>query len=141
MPSRWKNDRPLSRAEFAAHFPDDAACARYLAARRWPGGFVCPCCDEREGWELRRERITWQCTSCGRQTFVTAGTVTVRHRTVRTKGALSQKTAKLMVFTLIQAASKKWLRLKGRNQLPKLIEGIKFNDGIEVTDANETCVA
>ncbi len=66
---------------------------------------------------------------------------TVRHRTVRTKGALSQKTAKLLVFTLIQAASKKWLRLKGRNQLPKLIEGIKFNDGIEVTDANETCAA
>ncbi len=59
---------------------------------------------------------------------------TVRHRTVRTKGALSQKTAKLMVFTLIQAASKKWLRLKGRNQLPKVIEGIKFNDGVEVTD-------
>ena len=56
---------------------------------------------------------------------------TVRHRTVRTKGALSQKTAKLMVFTLIQAASKKWLRLKGRNQLPKVIEGTKFNDGVE----------
>ena len=56
---------------------------------------------------------------------------TVRHRTVRTKGALSQKTVKLMVFTLILAASKKWLRLKGKNQLPKVIEGIKFNDGIE----------
>jgi transposase-like protein len=28
---------------------------------------------------------------------------TVRHRTVRTKGALSQKTAKLMVFTLVRA--------------------------------------
>ncbi len=42
---------------------------------------------------------------------------TVRHRTVRTKGALSQKTAKLMVFTLIQAASKKWLRLKGLTTL------------------------
>lgn len=66
---------------------------------------------------------------------------TVRHRTVRTKGALSQKTAKLMVFTLIQAASKKWLRLKGRNQLPKLIEGIKFNDGVEVTGTNTTCAA
>jgi transposase-like protein len=59
---------------------------------------------------------------------------TVRHRTVRTKGALSQKTAKLMVFTLIQAATKKWLRLKGRNQLPKVIEGTKFYDGVEVTD-------
>jgi putative transposase len=31
---------------------------------------------------------------------------TVRHRTIRTKGALSQKTAKLMVITLIQATSK-----------------------------------
>ena len=59
---------------------------------------------------------------------------TVRHRTVRTKGALSQKTAKLMVFTLIQAASKKWLRLKGRNQLPKVIEGIMFTDGVEATN-------
>ena len=66
---------------------------------------------------------------------------TVRHRTVRTKGALSQKTAKLMVFTLIQAASKKWLRLKGRNQLPKVIDGIKFNDGVEVTADTENHAA
>ena len=66
---------------------------------------------------------------------------TVRHRTVRTKGALSQKTAKLMVFTLIQAASKKWLRLKGRNQLPKVIEGTKFNDGVEATDDAENRAA
>jgi transposase-like protein len=66
---------------------------------------------------------------------------TVRHRTVRTKGALSQKTAKLMVFTLIQAAAKKWLRLKGRNQLPKVIEGTKFNDGVEVTDDTENRAA
>ena len=66
---------------------------------------------------------------------------TVRHRTVRTKGALSQKTAKLMVFTLIQAASRKWLRLNGRNQLPKVIEGIKFNDGVEVTNDTESRAA
>jgi hypothetical protein len=59
---------------------------------------------------------------------------TVRHRTVRTKGALSQKIANLMVFTRIQAAAKKWLRQKGRNQLPKVIEGTNFNDGVEVTD-------
>ncbi len=32
---------------------------------------------------------------------------TVPHRIVRTIGALSQKTAKLMVFILIQAASRK----------------------------------
>jgi putative transposase len=55
---------------------------------------------------------------------------TVRHRTVRTKGALSQKTAKLMVFKLVQAAAKTWRRLKGANQLPLVIEGITFTDGV-----------
>jgi len=59
---------------------------------------------------------------------------TVRHRTVRTKGALSQKTAKLMVFKLVQAAAKTWRRLKGANQLPMVIEGVKFTDGVAETD-------
>lgn len=58
---------------------------------------------------------------------------TVRHRTVRTKGALSQKTARLMVFKLIIAASKTWRRLKGENQLPKVIQGVKFTNGVAVT--------
>ncbi len=58
---------------------------------------------------------------------------TVRHRTVRVKGALSQDTAKLMVFKLITAAAKTWRRLKGENQLPKVIQGVKFRDGIEVS--------
>jgi len=57
---------------------------------------------------------------------------TVRHRTVRMKGALSQDTARLMVFKLVMAASKTWRRLKGENQLPKVIQGVKFIDGIEV---------
>src|SRR5947209_2092273 len=57
---------------------------------------------------------------------------TVRHRTVRTKGALSTKTAKLMVFKLVTAAAKTWRRLKGENQLPKVVKGVKFQNGIEV---------
>jgi putative transposase len=57
---------------------------------------------------------------------------TVRHRTVRTKGALSARTAKLMVFKLVGAAAKTWRRLKGESQLPKVIAGIKFQNGIEV---------
>jgi transposase-like protein len=59
---------------------------------------------------------------------------TVRHRTVRTKGALSQDTARLMVFKLVMAAAKTWRRLKGENQLPKVIQGIKFTNGVEVTE-------
>ena len=57
---------------------------------------------------------------------------TVRHRTVRMKGALSQDTARLMVFKLVMAASITWRRLQGQNQLPKVIKGVKFRDGIEV---------
>jgi putative transposase len=59
---------------------------------------------------------------------------TVRHRTVRTKGALSQDTARLMVFKLVMAAAKTWRRLKGENQLPKVVQGVTFHNGIEVTD-------
>jgi putative transposase len=59
---------------------------------------------------------------------------TVRHRTVRTKGALSQDTARLMVFKLVMAAAKTWRRLKGETQLPKVIQGVTFRDGVEVTD-------
>ncbi|MGT2479554.1 transposase [Methylobacterium oryzae CBMB20] len=58
---------------------------------------------------------------------------TVRHRTVRTKGALSATTAKLMVFKLVMAASKTWRRLKSENQLPKVVAGVIFRDGTEVT--------
>jgi putative transposase len=60
---------------------------------------------------------------------------TVRHRTVRTKGALSQDTARLMVFKLVTAAAKTWRRLKGENQLPKVVQGVIFRDGVEVTMA------
>ena len=56
---------------------------------------------------------------------------TVRHRTVRMKGALSQDTARLMVFKLVMAASTTWRRLKGQNQLPKVISGVRFKNGIE----------
>jgi putative transposase len=59
---------------------------------------------------------------------------TVRSRTVRTEGALSATTAKLMVFNLVIAAAKTWRRLKGENQMPKVVRGVKFHNGIEVIE-------
>jgi putative transposase len=59
---------------------------------------------------------------------------TVRHRTVRTKGALSQDTARLMVFKLVTAAAKSWRRLKGENQLPKVVQGVTFRNGVEISN-------
>src|SRR5215475_8562501 len=61
---------------------------------------------------------------------------TVRHRTIRSKGCLSNKTALAMVFKLVEAAQRAWRRLDGRNQLPKVILGVKFADGLEVTKQN-----
>jgi putative transposase len=66
---------------------------------------------------------------------------TVRHRTVRTKGSLSPDTARLMVFKLVMAAAKTWRKLKGENQLPKIIRGVKFADGSEIKSTNEFTAA
>src|ERR671927_929686 len=66
---------PRSLPEFEARFPGEAACARWLLARRWPDGFRCPACGHDKSWEPARERLTVQCVACERQVSVTAGTV------------------------------------------------------------------
>ena len=66
---------------------------------------------------------------------------TVRHRTVRSKGCLSNKTALAMIFKLAEAAEKSWRRLDGHNQLPKVILGVKFTDGIEVARSQAQAAA
>jgi transposase-like protein len=66
---------------------------------------------------------------------------TVRHRTVRSKGCLSNKTALAMIFKLAEAAEKSWRRLNGHNQLPKVVLGAKFTDGIEVVRSQAQAAA
>ena len=66
---------------------------------------------------------------------------TVRHRTVRSKGCLSNKTALAMIFKLAEAAEKSWRRLDGHSQLPKIILGVRFTDGIEVVRSQAQIVA
>ena len=66
---------------------------------------------------------------------------TVRHRTTRSKGCLSNKTALAMIFKLAQAAEKSWRRLKGYSLLPKVVLGVKFNDGIEIVKSQSQTAA
>jgi putative transposase len=66
---------------------------------------------------------------------------TVRHRTVRSKGCLSNKTALAMIFKLAEAAEQNWRRLDGHSQLPKVILGVKFNDGLEVVRSQAQAAA
>jgi putative transposase len=66
---------------------------------------------------------------------------TIRHRTVRSKGCLSNKTALALIFKLAEAAERNWRRLDGQNQLPELIFGVKFADGIEVVRSQAQAAA
>jgi putative transposase len=66
---------------------------------------------------------------------------TIRHRTVRAKGCLSNKTALALIFKLAQAAEKSWRRLDGHHHLPKVIRGVTFTDGIEVVSRQAQAVA
>jgi len=68
-------DFPRSLIEFQRCFPDEAACATYLFAARWPHGFVCPGCGKTKAWELQTKPSTWECAGCRKQTSVTAGTI------------------------------------------------------------------
>lgn len=39
-----------------------------------------------------------------------------------------------VIFKLVQAAAKTWRRLKGANQLPMIIAGVTFTEGVTVSD-------
>jgi len=43
-----------------------------LRKLRWPDGFVCPRCGNRRGWPVRE---LLECSACGHQTSLTAGTI------------------------------------------------------------------
>src|SRR5438270_6148750 len=66
---------PRSLIEFQGRFATEGACAEYLFERRWPEGFVCPCCGEGRAWLLKTKAFTYECADCGRQTSVSAGTL------------------------------------------------------------------
>jgi len=76
-----RNDLPFPKSlpDFQRLFPDDAACAEYLEAMRWPAGFACPHCDVMG----RPQRISTRpgvlrCRSCHKDTGLTVGTVMER---------------------------------------------------------------
>jgi len=66
-------DYPRTLAELESRFSSEEACRDYLFRLRWPDGFVCPRCGPSRAWPLRSGRR--QCSGCGRQVSVTAGTV------------------------------------------------------------------
>lgn len=62
---------------------------------------------------------------------------TVRLRTKRTKGCGSRLATLTMVFKLVESAAKRWHRLRGYRQLPDVLNGIVFQDGVRVDAARQ----
>ena len=64
---------------------------------------------------------------------------TIRHRTARTKGCVSRGAMLAMIFKLGTCAQRRWRRLRGFDQIAKVIRDVRFVDGIEqTTDTDQT---
>jgi transposase-like protein len=60
---------------------------------------------------------------------------TVRNRTDRTRGHGTINTTLMMVFKLLDKASRRWQRLRGYKLILKVIKGVRFVDGMEIKKA------
>ena len=63
---------------------------------------------------------------------------TIRHRTKRSKGCLNRDGILHMMFKIGQCAEENWRKLRGFDYLAKVIIGVKFKDGIETTQNNQS---
>ena len=63
-----------SLRQFQVEFATEEACQKYLAACRWPDGFLCPQCGHRQAYILE-QKLRWQCAACRHQVSLTSGTV------------------------------------------------------------------
>lgn len=64
---------------------------------------------------------------------------TIRHRTNRAKGCVNRTTILTMIYKLGMCAEKRWRKIRGFAYLAKVIEGVKFQDGVEVSTDTEEC--
>jgi hypothetical protein len=73
---------PRSLPQFQKLFADNAACARWLEAAKWSGGFVCPACHEAvEPYRFANRPQVLRCRHCQKDAHLTAGTVMQDTRT------------------------------------------------------------
>ncbi len=70
---------PKSLPEFQRHFSDEAACLEYLAAIRWPEGFICAACGGTACYSYPT-RKAMVCKACRRHVRLTAGTIMHRSK-------------------------------------------------------------
>ena len=64
---------PMTFEEFVTRFGTDEQCRDYLYQLRFSCGFVCPRCQNSKSWPIGES--LFECSKCGHQTSVIAGTI------------------------------------------------------------------
>jgi transposase-like protein/Zn ribbon nucleic-acid-binding protein len=64
---------PMTFEEFTVKFATEEQCRQYLYQLRFPSGFVCPKCTNSKAWPIGG--TLFECSKCGHQTSVIAGTI------------------------------------------------------------------
>lgn len=69
-------DYPKTMLEFNRRFNTEHSCQEYLYKMRWPEGFICPHCQHREYWMMKRgQSRQYRCKHCRSWISATAGTI------------------------------------------------------------------
>jgi transposase-like protein len=68
------SDLPKDLMAFNARFGTDEQCREYLFQAHWPEGFRCQTCSHGGAYALRT-RLVYECTACGKQHSLLAGTI------------------------------------------------------------------
>ena len=59
---------------------------------------------------------------------------TIRHRSARAEGCVTRQTMLSMIYKMGRCAEKPGRRFRGFRHLARVIEGVTFNDGIELIE-------
>lgn len=111
----------ISFFDWQRQFSTEEVCLRHLSRLCWPDGFQCPLCGHDHGCFLKSRRL-YECTRCGRQTSVTAGTLFHATKLPLTKLiGVSWPTAFAMLRKLRQA-------MGHRDTLYRLSDTIELDD-------------
>ena len=74
MADELLKDLPHDLPTFLKRFGTDARCRAYLVRARWPAGFRCTGCGHDQAWS-HKKRLIEECTACGKQHSILAGTI------------------------------------------------------------------
>ena len=66
---------------FCDKYKDEPTCIQALADLKWPDGFTCDKCQGRKAYHLASRPRLYECSACGHQHSVTAGTIFHKTRT------------------------------------------------------------